>query len=76
MIGRTEEETFTYIGLNVSTTDEGITLDQNHYLEEKFKPVLLRNGDAKRQLDKEETQLLRRLVGKINWAATQTRPDV
>ena len=28
------------------------------------------------QKDKEETQLLRRLVGKINWAATQTRPDV
>ena len=28
MIGRTEEEAFSYIGLNIETNEKGITLDQ------------------------------------------------
>ena len=28
LISRTEEETFTYIGLTIKTTEEGVTLDQ------------------------------------------------
>ena len=28
LIGWTEEETFTYIGLTIKTTEEGVTLDQ------------------------------------------------
>ena len=76
MIGRTEEETFVYIGLNITTTDHGITLDQINYVKDRLEPVVLKGGDVKRTLDKEETKLLRRLTGKINWAATQTRPDL
>ena len=76
LIGRTEEETFTYIGLAIDTVTDGITLDQTRYIHEKLEPALLKNGDAKRPLDKEECKLLRRIVGKINWTATQTRPDV
>jgi hypothetical protein len=76
MIGRTEEETFLYIGLAITTTDQGITLDQTGYVKDRLEPAVLRGGDAKRPLDKEEMKLLRRLTGKINWAATQSRPDL
>ena len=76
LIGRTEEETFNYIGLNIQTTTDGITLDQISYVKERMEPAVLRGGDNKRPLDKEETRLLRLLTGKINWAATQSRPDL
>ena len=76
LIGRTEEETFTYIGLAIKTTKEGITLDQVDYIQNRLAPADLKLGDSKRFLDKEEIQLLRRLTGKINWAATQSRPDI
>lgn len=76
LIGRTEEASFTYIGLVIKTTSEGITLDQCDYIEDRLKPATLKGGDNKRPLDKEEMTLLRRLTGKINWAASQTRPDL
>ena len=76
LIGRTEEETFIYIGLAIKTTEKGITLDQEDYIKNRLVPAALRLGDAKRPLDKEETLLLRRLTGQINWAATQSRPDI
>ena len=60
MIGFTEEETFVYIGLNIVTTDQGITLDQINYVKDRLEPVALNGGDVKRTLDKEETKLLRR----------------
>ena len=79
LIGRTEEETFTYIGLAIKTTEqgpEGIALDQINYINERLSPADLKLGDAKRLLDKEETQLLRRLTGQINCKATQSRLDI
>ena len=75
LIGRTEEESFKYIGLALETTDDGILLDQIEYIS-KLQPAQLRGGDAKRPLDREETKLLRQMTGRINWAATQTRPDL
>ena len=76
MVGRTEEASFTYIGLVINTTSQGITLDQIDYIQERLQPVVLKCGENKRLLEKEEMTLLRRLTGKINWAASQTRPDL
>ena len=76
LIGRTAEETFLYIGLSIETTSAGITLDQIDYIKERVEPAELRGGSNDRPLDKEEMKLLRRQTGKINWAATQSRPDL
>lgn len=76
LIGRTAEETFLYIGLSIETTNAGITLDQIDYIKERIEPAELRGGNNDRPLDKEEMKLLRRQTGKINWAATQSRPDL
>ena len=76
MVGKTEENVFTYVGLNIETTDKGITLDQIEYIKERIEPATLKDGDNKQPLDKEEMTLLRRLTGKVNWAASQTRPDL
>ena len=76
MIGRTEEETFQYVGLKISTTDKGITIDQIKYVEDRTSVAVLRGRDNERPLDKEESRLLRQQTGRINWAATQSRPDL
>ena len=76
MVGRTEEASFTYIGLVINTTNQGITMDQIDYIEDRLQPAVLKGGENKRPLEKEEMTLLRRLTGKINWAASQTRPDL
>lgn len=76
MIGRTEEEAFSYIGLNIETNEKGITLDQIDFIKKRLETLKLRGGNNSRPLDKEETQLLRHLTGKINWAATQSQPDI
>ena len=36
----------------------------------------LKGGPTDRPLDNEERKLLRRKVGQLNWAATQSRPDI
>ena len=76
MIGRTEEELFTYIGLLIETTKQGITVSQEDYIKGKLSPAELNGGKNSRPLDKEESKPLRKLTGQINWVATQSRPDV
>ena len=76
LVGKTEEGAFTYIGLNIKSTSDGITLDQIDYIKDRLEPAVLKGGDNSRPLDKEEMTLLRRQTGKINWAASQTRPDL
>ena len=58
MIGQTEEETFTYIGLQIETVKQGITVSQEEYIKEKMSPARLNGGKNSRPLDKEESKLL------------------
>ena len=44
MIGRREEETFTYIGLQIETIEQGITVSQEEYIKEKLFPAELNGG--------------------------------
>lgn len=76
LIGQTEEETFTHIGLAFRTTEEGITLDLVDYIKDWLVTAHLKLADSKRFLNKEEIQLLCLLTGKIIWVATQSRPDM
>ena len=39
MIGQMEEETFTYIGLQIETIEQGITVSQEGYMKEKLSPA-------------------------------------
>ena len=45
-------------------------------MKERMEPATLKGGDNKRPLEKDEMTLLQRLIGKINWDASQTRPDL
>ena len=74
-IGNTEKNSFIYVGLNIKTTAAGITLNQTQYTNE-LEAAKLRAGPNNRPLEREETKLLQRMVGQLNWVAIQSRPDM
>ena len=68
---------FTYVGIQLKQSDLGIEMNQEDYTR-AIKPVDLsgiRKGkeDA---LNSNEKQLYQSLLGKINWLAHQSRPDL
>ena len=72
-------EAFTYLGVELKKGSNGIYYAQNDYLNEKLHEIEI---DSSRQEEKqspvndEEMKKLRSAVGKLNWLATQTRPDL
>ena len=75
-VGNREANSFIYTGLQIRKTKAGIELDQHHYISTLQPALLSRKSPKISPLDKSETTLLKRLTGKVNWAATQTRPDL
>ena len=77
-IGANEESNFKYIGLNLQTCAQGVTLDQIKYIE-SIKPLSL-SGERKKQkgsqLVDEEVRSYRKAIGQLNWVATHSRPDI
>ena len=77
-IGKYEERSFVYTGLNIQEFREGITIDQIEYINE-IDTINIPNNPETRKDDAASPSLktaLRRTVGQANWAARRTRPDV
>ena len=75
-VGKVEEDDFTYTGIHIEKVVDGILIDQDSYIENLVPAVLSRTTPRIQPLDKKETTLLKRMTGQVNWAATQTRPDL
>ena len=78
VIGSTDEKEFTYTGFRIKQDTEGITLDQDHYLDTIIIPKLdaKRLKEPKSPLNPEETTTLRQIMGKANWVIRASRPDL
>ena len=77
-IGKQSSSVFKYIGLEIHQDNSGITLDQKSYIE-SINPIVLSRTRSSRKyenLNKDESDQLRCLVGQLNWLCTQTRPDI
>ena len=78
LAGKVAGEQFIYIGFQIHQVKEGITLDQNNYVNsiniEKVKPQ--RASQKHFDLSMNEHTQLRSLAGKLNWAVQGTRPDM
>ena len=75
-IGSQEAGAFTYVGLNIQQTDEGIVMNQRSYLK-SVQPIevpTIKKGHSD-ILDKTNSDNLRSLIGQLNWLGSQTRPD-
>ena len=67
-----------YIGLDISTTDDGILLEQTKYAE-LIQPIQLsqaRRYQSDETVTKEERTQYLSLLGKLNWLSCNSRPDL
>ena len=77
-IGNEACSAFKYLGLDVTQSNEGITLQQKTYMN-SLSPIPITRARASRKedmLNKDESDGLRSLIGQLNWLSTQTRPDI
>lgn len=77
-IGTEETGSFKYLGLHITQSKKGIEIEQSKYCQ-SLKPITVskeRKAHKNLPLGSDETKKLRALIGQMNWAATQTRPDV
>ena len=79
VIGRVEEELFTFTGWSLKQDAKGIILTQDHYLgqidQEKFSAIEKISGPDSEHLNQEFQQLFRSLVGALQWIVSISRPD-
>ena len=69
---------FEYVGLDIKKTSSGIEVNQNQYVSEIDDHEFKSDAKLADELDdkKQETRLLRSIIGKIHWVSSQTRPDL
>ena len=75
-VRKEELQTFKYLGLSISQTNDGIFMHQKEYIEEIEVVDIDKPNQKDRKLLPHETQQLRRVAGQLNWVSTQTRPDM
>ena len=81
LIGSSASVTFTYVGLSVKSYKDGLTIDQDQYIE-SLKPIPIskaritdKNNPDKNKLHEHEKKDFRALVGQVTWVGTHTRVD-
>ena len=77
-IGSSAEITFTYVGIRFNSYQDGLTMDQEHYIASISKIDLpkLRKTQKDSDLTTKERKSFRTLVGQLSWLSTHTRPDI
>lgn len=77
-IGKENSAAFQYVGIQLCSTDSGITLNQNSYAS-SFSPIRIEKSCSQQKesdLSDMERQTLRSKVGQILWIGHQSRPDI
>ena len=77
-IGVERKNNFKYLGLNVSQKNNVIQLDLKSYLDslEMIPDANLYSRNSEDIMNEKQQTLARSAIGKLNWLATQTRPDL
>ena len=77
-IGIHYSKAFKYLGLNLNQVNKEICIDQAEYIT-ALKPIdssKERKGDRSSQLDQNELDSLKTVIGQLSWITGQTRPDL
>ena len=70
-----ESDSFRFTGIDVKKTETGIEISMEDYAQ-SLEDINIREAKADEELTREELKIFRKYVGKLNWLATNTRPDL
>ena len=74
-VSTVESDSFPFTGLDVKKVNEGIEISMEDYAK-SLEEVQIRDAKADDPLTRDELKVLRKFVGKLNWLAANTRPDL
>ena len=75
-ISSEQKANFRYLGIQATQSRDDIVLDQDVYINSIEKMKVVKEGYKWRQLNEEEKQNFRKIVGQLLWVSSQTRPDI
>ena len=75
-ISKIEKDKFRFNGIDFLKTDKGIEISMKDYAESIEEIKDIRKAKKEEPLTKIEMKLYRKMTGKINWLADNTRPDL
>ena len=75
-VSKTERDSYRFTGIDVRKVNSGIELSMEDYAASIENIREIRNEKKSEFLSKAELKLFRKYVGKINWLAENTRPDL
>jgi hypothetical protein len=77
-VGKSEAKEFMYTGFFFKQDNEGVTVDQDKYIDNASLPNIdtKQIKDKQREMSQEELTLLRQITGVLNWTVRATRPDL
>lgn len=78
-VGKEEEKSFKYVGLNILHSNAGLKISQNDYISALNNDNVIssqRQNQKFHDLNDDELTLFRTIIGQLNWVSTQTRPDI
>ena len=75
-ISKEAERKFSYIGLEIQQTNDGIVLNQEKYIDDLGMIDVKGMEDKNEVIAGKKSEELRSLIGKLLWVSGQTRPDI
>ncbi len=77
-VGKQETKQFMYTGFMFKQDKDGITIDQDKYVDNANPPKvdISMIKDKSREMNQDELTLLRQITGILNWTVRATRPDL
>ena len=74
-ISTVESDCFRFTGIYVKKVKEGIEISMEDYAK-SLEDIQIRDAKADEPLTRDELKVFRIFVGKLNWLAANTRPDL
>ena len=74
-VSQVEDDYFRFTGIDVKRVKDGIEISMEDYAK-SLEEIQIRDAKADETLTRDELKVLRKFVGKLNWLAANTRPDL